>query len=113
MYGGASSDCLAFEGSGVYEELEAGLLHDDLVLFGDNADLNSHSMVTPFPNVSSGSKDNFNFYHSQLRICVECAFGMLVFHWGILRAAIPLNISLSKTIALVHALAKLHNICIG
>ncbi len=41
MYGGALTDCLAFEGSGVNEELEAGLLHEDLVLFGDNAYLNS------------------------------------------------------------------------
>ena len=113
VYGGASSDCLAFEGSGIYEDLEAGLLHDNLVLFGDNAYLNSHYMVTPFPNVSSGSKDDFNFFHSQLRIRVECAFGMMVFRWGILRSAIPLNITISKTIALVHALAKLHNFCIN
>ena len=112
VYGGASSDCLAFEGSGIYEDLEAGLLHDNLVLFGDNSYLNSHYMVTPFPNVSSGSKDDFNFFHSQLRIRVECAFGMMVFRWGVLRSAIPLNITISKTIALVHALAKLHNFCI-
>ena len=91
VYGGASSDCIAFEGSGIYEELEAGLLHEDFVLFGDNAYLNSHYMVTPFPNVSSGSKDDFNFFHSQLRIPVECAFGMLVFWWGVLRSAIPHN----------------------
>ena len=112
VYGGASPDCLAFEGSGIYEDLEAGLLHDNLVLFGDNAYLNSHYMVTPFPNVSSGSKDDFNFFHSQLCIRVECAFGMMVFRWGILRSAIPLNIMISKTITLVHALAKLHNFCI-
>ena len=43
---------------------------------------------------------------------VECAFGMLVGRWGLLRAAIPQNISLTRTIALVHALAKLHNFCI-
>ncbi|KAL3786777.1 hypothetical protein ACHAW5_002978 [Stephanodiscus triporus] len=113
VYGGALSDCLAFEGSGIYKDLEAGLLHEDLVLFGDNAYLNSHyMMVTLFPYVSSGSKDDFNFFHSQLHIHVECAFGMLVFWWGILRSAIPHNISISKTIALVHALAKLHNFCI-
>jgi hypothetical protein len=75
VYGGASSDCLAFEGSGIYEDLEAGLLHDNLVLFGDNAYLNSHYMVTPFPNVSSGSKDDFIFFtHS-------CAFALSV-HLG-------------------------------
>ncbi len=113
VYGGASSDCLAFEGSDIYHQLEPGLLHDNLVLFGDNAYLNSKFMVTPFPNVSSGSKDNFNFFHSQLCIQVECGFGMLVGHWGILRSAIPQNISLTRTIALVHALAKLHYFCIA
>ena len=91
VYGGALSDCLAFEGSSIYEDLEAGLLHANLVLFGDNAYLNLHYMVTLFPNVSSGSKDDFNFFHSQLHIHVECAFGMMVFWWGILRSAIPLN----------------------
>jgi hypothetical protein len=88
------------------------LLHDGLVLFGNNAFLNSHFMVAPYPSVSSGSKDDFNFFHSQLQIRVECAFGMLVGRLGILRSAIPQNISLTKTIALLHALAKLHNFCI-
>ena len=37
---------------------------------------------------------------------------MLVGRWGILRAAIPQNISISRTISLVHALVKLHNLCI-
>ncbi len=111
IYGGASSDCLAFEGSDIFQKLESGLLHDNF-LFGDTAYLNSKFMVTPYPNVSSGSKDDFNFFHSQLRIQVECAFGMLVGRWGLLRAAIPLNILLTRTIAMVHALAKLHNFCI-
>jgi hypothetical protein len=80
---------------------------------GDNAYLNSKFMVTPFPNVSSKSKDDFNFFHSQHRIQVKCAFGMLVGCLGILRSEIPQNISLTRTIALVHALAKLHNFCIA
>jgi hypothetical protein len=40
------------------------------VLFGNNAYLNSTYMATHFPNVSDDpeqkSKDNYNFYHSQL-----------------------------------------------
>jgi hypothetical protein len=113
VYGSASSDCLAFEGSDIYCQLEHILLHDYLVLFGDNAYLNLKFMVTPFPNVSSGSKNDFKFFQSQLCIRVECAFGMLVGHWGILRSAIPHNISLTRTIAFVHALAKLQNFCIA
>ena len=97
-YGGATSDCLAFEASDLHRRLENGLMRKDgekerFVLFGDNAYLNTSYMATPFPNVARNedmkSKDNYNFYHSQLRIRVECAFGMLVQKWGILRMAMP------------------------
>ncbi len=109
---GASSDCIAFEGSSLYERLEGGLLKNGLVLFGDNVYLNTHFMATPFPNVSSGCKDNYNFFQFQLRIRVECAFGQLVTRWGILKSAIPLNITIVRTVALVSCLARLHNFCI-
>jgi hypothetical protein len=56
---GASSDCIAFEGSDLYERLEGGLLKNGLVLYGDNAYINTRYMATPFPNVSSGSKKNY------------------------------------------------------
>ena len=70
-------------------------------------------MATPYSGVSGGgSKDAYNFYHSQLRINIECAFGMFIHRWAILRSAIPMRVSLKKTIALVVALAKLHNFCI-
>jgi hypothetical protein len=57
----ASSDCIAFEASNLYERLEGGLLEKGLVLFGNNADLNMRYMAMPFPNVSLGSKDDYNF----------------------------------------------------
>jgi hypothetical protein len=38
---------------------------------------------------------------------------MLVQRWSILWSAIPSNISLKKSIALVHALAWMHNFCIN
>ena len=37
---------------------------------------------------------------------------MLVHRWGILRSAIPMHITIQKTVALVNALDKLHNYCI-
>jgi hypothetical protein len=37
---------------------------------------------------------------------------MLVHRWSILRSAIPRIIEIKKVIALVNALAKLHNFCI-
>jgi hypothetical protein len=48
----------------------------------------------------------------QLRIRVECCFGILVNKWAILRASMPQNFTVAKTTAVVNALAKLHNFCI-
>jgi hypothetical protein len=112
LYGGATSDCLAFEKSSLYGKLQEGILCTGYCLFGDNAYLNSKFMATPYANVSQGPQDDYNFFHSQLRIRVECAFGMFTERWSILRSAIPRQITIRKTISLVHALAKLHNFCI-
>ena len=77
-YGGSSSDCLAFEASELYTRLENGLLLPGLVLFGDNAFLNSAYMATPYPNVAGidkeKSKDNYNFYHSQVSLLFRICF---------------------------------------
>jgi hypothetical protein len=48
----------------------------------------------------------------QVRINIECAFGMFVHRWGILRKAIPANIGMKRTTALVMCLGRLHNFCI-
>ena len=47
-----------------------------------------------------------------MQIRIECAFGMMVQRWGILRMAMPKGLSIVRIIALVNALAKLHNFCI-
>ena len=55
------------------ERLEGGLLKNGLALFGDNAYLNTHYMATPFPNISSGYKDDYIFPFSGLyssRVCI-------------------------------------------
>jgi hypothetical protein len=67
-------------------------------------------MTTPYAAVSGGTKDAYNVYYSHLQIRKECStFGILTHRWAILRSAIPANISIGKTVALVVALAKLHN----
>jgi hypothetical protein len=103
------SDCLAFKSSQLYHDLENGLLVEGFCIFGDNAYINSPFVATPYPNVSGGYK---NAYNLQLRIRVECAFGMFVQRWGVLRSALPCGISIQKTISLVVALAKIPNFCI-
>ena len=69
-------------------------------------------MATPYSGISGGTKDAYNFYHSQLRINIECTFGRFVHRWAMLRGAIPMNITLAKTTAMIVAMAKLHNFCI-
>ena len=112
MYPGLTSDCLAFEGMLLFQHLEQGILAPELCIFGNNAYLNNPYIVTPYAAALGGTKDAYNYYHSQLRIRIECAFGILTHRWAILRSAIPMNVSVQKTVSLVLALAKLHNYCI-
>ena len=65
-YGGSSSDSLAFEASDLCTRLESGLLSDGLVLFGDNAYINRTYLATPYPNIGGGSKNDYNYFHSQV-----------------------------------------------
>jgi len=114
---GATSDYFAFEQTDLFRRLqEGGLLKAGLCLFGDAAYVNAPYMCAPFRNVQmedgDTSMDSFNFFQSQLRITIECAFGMLVHRFGMLRKPFPVNISISKTNAAMLALCKLHNYCI-
>jgi hypothetical protein len=59
---GASLDCIAFELSDLYARLEGELLKNGLVLYGDNAYINTRYTATPILNVLSGCKDNYNFF---------------------------------------------------
>lgn len=117
IFGGASSDLLAFEASPrIHQKLASpDFLAPGLCLFGDNAyDVNRSFMATPFSNPGGDAeKDAYNFFHSQVRINVECAFGVLVQRWGFLRKRAPFKYySIKKMIATVLCLCKLHNFLI-
>jgi hypothetical protein len=71
MYHGSKSDIFCFEPSAIYQSLQNGLLVPGLCLFGDNAYTNTTFMATPYSGVSGGSKDAYNFYHSQLQTNIE------------------------------------------
>ena len=110
---GSTSDFLVFATSDLKEKLETnGFLAEGLSLFGDNAYSNCEYMVTPF-KTAQGSEDDFNFYQSQVRIHVECAFGKLVHRWGILRRPLHSNIGFERITSLVMACCRLHNFCIN
>jgi hypothetical protein len=111
--GGASSDLLAFENWSLRAKLESpGFLADGLCLFGDNAYVNRLSMATPYPCVSNkftSGMDAYNFYHSQLRIKIECSFGILVQRFGFLRKKAPQQHTMSKVMSIVSCLCRIHN----
>jgi len=117
-YGASASDLLAFEVSAIRTLLETpGFLAEGLCLFGDNAYVNTPWMATPYPNIRASMddgkiKDTYNYLHSQLRITVECAFGILVWRWGFLRKQAPQEYSVAKIIATVSCLCRLHNFLI-
>ena len=111
-YPGSTYNCVAFESMSLFQKLEDGLLAPGLCIVGNNAYLNPPYMATPCASVSGGTRNSYNFCHSQLRIWIECAFGILTRRWAILRSAILLGISVPKTVALVIVLAKLNNYCI-
>ena len=110
---GSTSDFLVFATSDLKEKLGThGFLANGLVLFGDNAYSNCQYMVTPYKS-AQGSEDDFNFYQSQVRIHVECAFGKLVHRWGILRRPLSSQLGFERVTSLVIACCKLHNFCIN
>ena len=110
---GSASDFLCYCNSSICDKLNApGFLLPGLCIYGDAAYANNMTMCVPYKSVSNGPKDAYNFYQSQLRINIECAFGILVHRWGVLRKPIPVNISIERTTQLVRALCILHNFCI-
>ena len=80
------------------------LLKACLCLFGDNAYLNSRCMASPYAGVSGRrTQDVYNFYHSQLQICINCCFRISSRKWAIVirSSSIPTkDMSIAKTIAL-------------
>ena len=86
---GATSNYLAFATSSLKQKLDTtNLLGKGEYCFGDNAYVNTLFMVTPFKSVDV-DQDHYNFYHSQVQINIECAFGMVVQRWSILRRPLP------------------------
>ena len=111
MHVGSTNDAKAFETSSLKALCDN--LPFPLHLLGDPAYTSSESMLVPFPGTNLHEKEpykeSFNFYHSQIRINIECTFGIFVRRWGILWK--PLAFDLDFTFELIHALCRLHNFC--
>ena len=64
--------------SSLYQQLtQRSGLPNGYCLYGDNAYVNETYMSVPYPNTSSGPRDAYNDYQSQVQINIECAIGVL------------------------------------
>ena len=83
---GAVPDTIAYQKGAIHRYIEQNELPKDIHFVADSAYPESNSVMTPCnrreieQEISRWvfAKDNFNFYHSQIRINIECCFGMLI-----------------------------------
>ena len=74
----SASNYLVFVASSLYGQLmEVEGLPQGYCLYGDNAYVNESYMAIPFQAMANGPKDSYNYYHLQVRINIECSFGIL------------------------------------
>jgi hypothetical protein len=107
--GGRSSDFKSYMQSTLMSWIES--LPPWFFVAGDNAYVRTEHLLTPFMGSNHLNPDNdSNIFLSQLRICIEMAFGRLVSKWWILCA--PLEVPLSKCASVFQACCHLHNYCI-
>ena len=106
--------CISFAMSSLYGHLtnEDTHLPSGYCLYGDNAYVNDTYMAVPYPSISSGPKDAYTYFHSQVRINIKCTFGLLVNRWWLLKMPLSAKILICRTNAMVCCLCKLHNYCI-
>ena len=109
-YPASTSYYLSFDTSHICTLIETpGFLCDNLTIYGDNNYVNNPYITSPFKAISSGSKDVYHFYHSQIRMNIECVFGLLINRCAVLGTPIPINISIKKITPLLQCLCCLHN----
>ena len=111
---GAVPDRLAHLKSSLHRAIETGKLPAPFHLIGDNA--YPDYVLTPFTrpqlrNDVYGFMDSYNFYLSQLRINIECTFGMLVNKFPILQMALATT-RLDTVCKTFLVCCILHNLCI-
>ena len=116
LYPGAVPDRLAHLKSKIHRDIETGKLPWPFHFVGDNAYPESDQVFTPctrpqLRHDTHGYLDNYNFYLSQLRINIECCFGMVLNKFPILQAALTTTKLVTAT-KIFMVCCILHNLCI-
>jgi len=104
-------DSVAWGGTQLGKEVSSGRFPKQYCFLGDSAYNVGPSMLTPYPGSHlPSSQDGYNWQQSSLRMCIECAFGMLIRRWGILWR--PLEGEVDRRSLVVGACMLFHNHCI-
>jgi len=88
-------------------DIAAGKLASPYFINGDSAYVSSDQMVVPYGKTEN---THFDFVQSSNRMCIECAFGILIRRWGILWR--PLEVDFHRRANLIGCCMRLHNFCI-
>lgn len=108
---GSTHDNTAFNVSHIVDVVMEPTFYSRYFIVADEAYTLREGVVVPF---SRGSGDEFktatNYYISQMRVCVEMAFGILKGRFAILDY---LQYKLETSVNIILALALLHNMCIS
>ena len=109
---GSTHDSTAIVTTALFERLKDGFLTESgYFIVGVDAYALEEFIIVPFAGKQvEYYKDNFNYFISQLRINIECAFGMLVNKWRILTTALPYT--MNSNMMVIRACLLLHNFCI-
>ena len=112
-----SNDSSAFFETSLHDllwELADWLFSRGFFLIGDSAYSLLSFFLIPFEsNVAAPvtPQDGFNFWHSNSRIRIECAFGEIIMRWGIFWR--PLRFKLSHCGQIINAALLLHNFLVN
>ena len=108
---GAEHDSTSFKDCSFYKHLQDRWMYfydRGFYLIGDSAYALRSFLITPYGNAMHGTpEDDFNFFHSSSRICIECTFGEVNMRWGILWR--PLGFTMRNNVQIIDACLRLHN----
>ena len=115
---GSCHDSTAWTACKVYKVLQVRsewLYQNNWFIAGDSAYNMESFLLVPFdkPDMRRAvgqMEDNYNFYHSNCRIRIECTFGELIMRWGIFWR--KLQVDLKSVGHVVETAALLHNFII-
>ena len=108
---GGANDCRAYSMLSLKDIVDK--LKPGQYIIADNAYVTTEHLITPFcgSQREEPEKDAFNFYLSQVCICIEMAFGLMTTKWRILRG--PLQVKLKNIPSVLMSIVCLHNFCIS